>query len=157
MLRSILPQPKNATIRGVNLYFSPESVIVAAMHQNLAGIYYEQSAPVVIQGIYTAAQLGRAFRDAFDSFSIKDADLRESKNSEWPAFKVSGLRSVKEFERQYRPISSYGINTSNAIVRASVAHPVRPNIELSVSFNPLMAHEQIGDSLMQLFQAANAT
>jgi len=139
------------------LYFSADSVIVAAMHQNLAGIYYEQPAPFAIQGTPTPEQLGHAFREAFDRFSIKDANLQEFKRSEWPAFKASGLRSLKEFERLYRPVGIYGVNASNALVRASVAHPVQSKIELSVSFNPLLAHEQIGESLLQLLEVANAT
>nr|WP_314857654.1 hypothetical protein [uncultured Undibacterium sp.] len=132
-------------------------MIIAAMHQNFAGIYYEQLTPFVIQGKPTAEQLGSAFRDAFNGFSIKDANLSGFNRSDWPAFKASDLHTVKEFERRFKSISCVSCNSSNAVVRASVAHPTHPSIEMSVSFNPLAAPETIGVSLLHLFEAANAT
>ena len=157
MLDSLLSVSKSTAVRCVNLYVSSQRTIVAPMHQNFAGIYYEQPAPAVVEGAPTTARIGLAFREAFDDFSTKDTNLGEFKRSDWPSFKASGLRSVKEFERQYKTVICFGNNSSNSVVRASVAHPTRANIEMSVSFNPLLAHEAIGESLMQLIEAANAT
>jgi hypothetical protein len=156
MIRSLFSRPKQAAIRGVNLYFSSSSVIVAATHQNADGIHDEQPTPVLLHGRPTAEQLGAAFRKAFDDFSVQDKSLREAKRSDWPAFQVSGVRSMKEFEKLFRPMRCYGLNTSNAVVRASVAHPTHDGIELSVSFNPLLGPDVIGGKLLQLADVAAA-
>jgi hypothetical protein len=156
VLRALFGQTRSAA-RAVHIYVSEPSVIVAAMHMNLAGIYYEQPEPIVVEGMPSAGQLGTAFREAFDRFSVKDADLRDSKRSEWPSFRASRLRSVKEFESQYRPMRCYGVNSSNALVRATIEHPSRPEIELATSFNPCLPSETLGESLLRLLEAANAT
>lgn len=157
MLRSLFSLSRSSVIRGVHLYFGREQVIVVPMHQNLAGIYYEQPGAMVIQAPLTVRQLGEAFSRAFAMFSVKDANLRDSKRSEWPAFVASGLRSIKEFERMYRCIGCYSVNSANAIVRASTSHPVFGNIELSASFNPHGSPEAIGAALIELRDAANTT
>lgn len=156
MLRSVFARTKPDPIRGAHLYFSTGSVIVAAVHQNAAGIYYEQAEPIVLQGVPSAVQLGDAFQAAFQKFSIGDASLHETRKSEWPAFQASGLRSMREFERLFRPMICYSVNSANITVRASVAHASCPDIELSISFNPLLAAEAVGERLMRLVKAADA-
>jgi hypothetical protein len=155
MLRGFLNRRATAVPRGVHVHVAADRVIVAATHQNLAGIYYEQPAARVIEGEPRAQILGTAVRQAFDAFSVKDADLSQARKSDWPAFQASGLKSVQEFERQYRTVHCYGLDPSNATVRASIAHPTRAGIELSTSFNPLQAPEEIGVQLLQLVAAAS--
>jgi hypothetical protein len=120
------------------------------MHQNSAGIYFEQSTPVVLEPVPSAAELGAAFRRAFDAFYVLDKNLGDVKKSDWPSFTVSRLRSVKEFERQYRCIHCIGLSESNAVVRASVSHPSAEGVELAASFNPLLSPEVIGKCLLTL-------
>lgn len=157
MLFSLLSRSKKPEIRSVNVYASSQCFIIAAMHQNFAGIYYEQSEPVLIQGKPSAEELGSAFRNAFDAFSIKDVNLREYKRSDWPSFKASNLRTIKEFERSFRLIRCVSCGASNAVVRASVAHPSNPGIELSASFNPLSTPKDIGASVLLLLEVSHAT
>ena len=157
MIRSLFSRPEQPAIPGVHLYFSDDSVIVAAIHQNPDGIYYEQEMPLVISGQPTPEKLGAAFQRGLESFSVQGKDLKDEKRSDWPAFRVSGARSVKEFERSFRPMHCYALNPSNAVVRASIQHPTQEGIELSISFNPLLAPEAIGEKLLQLAHAAIAT
>jgi hypothetical protein len=142
--------------RAVHLYaaVARDRVIVAAMHQNRAGIYYEQANVVLIDPWPDDAQLGNAFRDAFDAFVPRDADLRHTSLSDWPAYRASRLRSVREFERLFRAVHCYALNHSNAIVRASTPHPTCEGIELSVSFNPLLPAASVGGQLLRLIDAA---
>ena len=153
-MRSLFTRPRPAAIRGVHLYLSTATVIVAPIHQNLDGIYYEQPSPLVIAEPVSPAQLGAAFRGGFDSFSVQDKDLATAKRSDWPAFRASGVGTLKEFERLFRPMRCYGLDASNAVVRASMAHPSQDDIELSVSFNPLLAPEEVGGLLLRLACAA---
>ena len=142
----------------VHLYFSEAAVIVAATHRNLDGIYFEQAdATVRVAGLASAQELGRAFQAAFQSFSVTDVDLRDAKRTDWPAFKASGARSVKQFEGEFRTVCCYSLNSSNAIVRASTPHARSSEIELSTSFNPLLSAEVVGAQLLRLLAAAKAT
>lgn len=156
MLRSLFGAPQPSVPRGVHVYLGPDAAIVAATHQNLAGIYYEQADPQVLRTPIDPAQLGAAFRQAFDRFSVQDKNLRDARRSDWPAYQASGLRSLKDFERTYQTVLCYALNPSNAVVRASIAHPAHEGIELSCSFNPLLAPEVIGAQLLQLAKAAAA-
>jgi hypothetical protein len=122
------------------------------MHQVPGGIYYEQPGPVVVD-VLQPADLGAAFRTAFDAFSLRGVDMATRKKSDWPAYIASGLRSMASFEREYTPICCASLNPSNAVVRASRLHPADPGMELSVSFNPLSHPEEIGSALLRLARA----
>jgi hypothetical protein len=100
--------------------------------------------------------LGRAFRNAFDLFTLKDADLRHARKSNWPAYLASNLRAVKQFELSFLRISCFGLNSENATVLASCAHPKIAGVELSVTFNPLLPALEIGNQIHSLFNAVNA-
>jgi hypothetical protein len=156
-IRSLFSRPEQPAIPGVHLYFSDDSLIVAPIHQNLDGIYYEQEMPLVISGRPTPERLGAAFQRGLESFSIQARDLKDEKRSDWPAFRMSGARTLKEFENLFRPMHCYALNSSNAVVRASIRHPAQEDIELSISFNPLLGPEAIGEKLLQLARVARAT
>lgn len=156
MLRSLFSRARPDPIRCVFLYFSADRVIVAAAYQSAAGICHEQPEPALIQGPPSAARLGDAFQTAFRKFSMKDTNLQGMRKSDWPAYRASGSRSLKEFERTFRPMTCHGLNASNATVQASVAYPPCPELELSIAFNPLLPSEVVGERLLRLLQAAEA-
>jgi hypothetical protein len=156
MIRSLFSRPSQAPVRGVHLYLSADHFIVAALHQNSDGIYFEQPGSLLTTGQPTPAELGAAFQRALGSFSLQDKDLRDAKRGDWPAFRASGLRSVKEFESAFRPMQCYSLDASNAVVRAVMQHPAYEGVELSVSLNPRLLPEAVGEKLLQLARAANA-
>lgn len=156
MIRSLFSPPQPALIRGVHLYLSDASIIVAALHQTPEGIYFEQPTPLMVAGLHKPELLGAAFQKAFEAFSIQERDLRGAKREDWPAFRASGLRSVKEFERTFRPMQCFGLNASNAVVRAAMQHPAHEGIELSVAFNPLLPAAVVGEKLLELARVAQA-
>ncbi len=153
----MIEEVRSAPRRCVNLYVSRsrDRMIVAAMHQNFAGIYYEQSQPALINEWPDPETLGIAYLLAFKDFSVKDTNLRDKKRTDWPSYRASKLRSVREFERRFMRISCCGLNSSNAVVRASTLMPGNKDVELSVSFNPLLS-EVVGKRLFNLIDAANA-
>uniref|UniRef100_UPI001E3FD2CA hypothetical protein n=1 Tax=Pelomonas sp. KK5 TaxID=1855730 RepID=UPI001E3FD2CA len=143
--------------RAVHVYVSEAAMIVAATHRNPAGVYFEQANATFIAGTPSAEVLGREFQAAFQRFSMMEANLRSLKKEDWPAFQASGSRSVTQFESAFRVVSCCSVNASNTVVRASTPHGQNPEIELSVSFNPLLPAEAIGARLLGLVKAANAT
>ena len=118
LLDAILRRPARVP-RLVHVYASSDDTIVAAMHRNFAGIYYEQADPIVLAGPADAEALGSAFKRAFDRFRVKDVNLREHKRSDWPAYRASGLRTIKEFESRYRFVSCSSADATNRLVHAS--------------------------------------
>lgn len=149
--------PQKELARAVNLYFSEDAVVVAAMHVNAAGIYFEQAVATRLEVPLSAMNLGLAFRHAFNAFGPLEADLREWNKRDWPAFKASGLRSVKQFEDRFRPVTCCGVTPSNMSVCASTPHPRDSVVELSLTFNPLSPPEVIGEHLQRLIAVAAST
>jgi hypothetical protein len=149
MLRSLFATRQPRAARLVRVYCAGTRCIVAAMHRNREGIHYEQADPVIL-AVRQPADLGAAFRTAFDAFSLRDRDLSTSKKSDWPAYVASGLSSMKAFEREYTAILCEGLNASNAVVRASRVYPRDPEMALSISFNPLLDAGEIGAMLLRL-------
>jgi hypothetical protein len=154
MLRFLFGSRERPVERVVRIFFSRTRAIVVAMHRNHAGIHYEQSDPMIVD-VRQPAELGVAFRAAFDAFSLRDQDLSGMKKSDWPAFKASGVASLKAFEREYTAVLCEGLNPSNATVRASRLYPADRELELSVTFNPLLDAEVVGATLLRLARAGD--
>jgi hypothetical protein len=131
-------------------------VIVAPTHRNGAGVYFEQDAVDVIEGWPAPGEFGVAFQKAFEQFSFNDKDAHEQRQSDWLSYKASGLRTISRFRQEYVHINCMGLNPSNAVVRASARHPVNPNVELSVLFNPRSHATTIGALLVELARLAVA-
>jgi hypothetical protein len=156
MLVTLFGRKKPPVAKGVHIYFSQAGIIVAALHQNFAGIVFEQKDARYIEGRPDAIQLGAAFREVFDRFSFKERDLRGAKKTEWPAFLASKLRSVKHFETSYHLMGCMSVNSSNSVVRAEIAHPAIDGIQLSLTFAPLLPPQTVGEQLLKLISLYEA-
>src|SRR5580658_5727022 len=109
--------------------------IVAAMHHNAAGIFYEQDEVVVVVDWRQSSPLVAALRSALERFSFRDRNLRDSKRSEWPAYRASGCRSVQEFESSYICITVRPANEAEIIYIAEARPLGEEEIRLSVTAN----------------------
>src|SRR5436190_18468631 len=87
-----------------------KEAIVAALHFNSAGISFEQDGPAVIANWRQALELGVALRLALGRFSLQERNLRDLKKTEWPSYRASSSRSVREFEATYICISVQALN-----------------------------------------------
>lgn len=152
MILSLLQPRARPFERLVQIFFSGTRFIVASTHRNQAGVYYEQAAPVVLDDVQPAV-LGAAFRKAFLECSFQARDLSTWKKSDWPSYRASGLTSIKAFEREYTAIQCCGLNPANVTVRASRLYPGDPEMELSISFNPMLDPDKVGGMLLRLAKA----
>jgi hypothetical protein len=128
--------------------------IVAAMHYNAAGINYEQDEAVAITGWRESLQLVAALRSALERFSFRDRNLRDSKRSEWPAYRASGCRSIREFESSYFCISVHPANEAEIIYIAEARPLGEEEISLSVTANSRVDKE-IGQRVLKLYDACS--
>ena len=71
--------------------------IVAPMNYNAAGIYYEQADAIVVASWRDTAAIAGAMRSALQQFVFRDLNLRDCKKTDWPSYRASGCRSVREF------------------------------------------------------------
>jgi hypothetical protein len=157
MLGTLFGPREIPLVKGAHVYFSQNGIVVVALHQNSSGILFEQAEAQNIEGKPDAAQLGAAFREAFDLFSVKDRDPTGATKAEWPAFLASKLSSVRSFESSYRLMTCMSLNSSNSVVRATIAHPAANGVELSLSFNPLLTPQALGEQLLKLVAVADDT
>jgi hypothetical protein len=87
------------------LHFLPASkkIVLAPMYRNFESIDYEQEKAEIMtfDGPISFEELGRhAFETLLDC-ERKDRNLRNYKMSEWPAYRASGMRSIRQFEKSF--------------------------------------------------------
>jgi hypothetical protein len=94
--------------------------------------------------------LGAAAREVLARFCRKDRNLSGSKLTDWPAFKASGLRSVKQFEASYLRIHVMAVNEAALIFEATAFPPKESEITLRVTFTKGNSSEEVGALLLRL-------
>ena len=141
---------------GVNLYIAKDGsgAVVVPLAVNGDGVYLEQPGQAKRLNLPKADALGEAFAVAWGAFREDAPSAAAMTRSAWPAFEVSGAKSVKTFEADYLRIACVACNASGAVVRASAPHPVDDGIELSIAFNPRLPAGEIGTRLLRLFAVA---
>ena len=82
--------------------------IVAAMHFNSAGIYYEQDDPSVIESWRDGLALAGSLRSSLARLSLREENLRDK--TDWSSYRASRCRSVREFESLYLCIQVMALN-----------------------------------------------
>ncbi len=130
---------------------SDERTIVATIHQNELGVWYEDESPTVLEPASSAEQVGRAVREAMRKTSVRPKDLRSHKLTDWPCFKASRLRSVRQFEDRYIAIRVRGANEANII--AVVTGSPEKDAPLDVTTTASMSDEPLGVAIIQVFEA----
>ncbi len=117
-------------LRSANLYLSAERAIVAACHHNADGIRYEQEDPIIVDHWQNGESITVALRTALERFSFRERNLRDTKKSDWPAYTVSGMRKISDFERAYLAVSIFACNEAGVLYEASVRPKGERNITL---------------------------
>jgi hypothetical protein len=130
-----------------------KEAIVAALHHNSAGISFEQDGPAVIADWRQAPGLGVALRFALERFSLQERNLRDFKRTEWPSYRASSFRSVREFEAAYICISVQAVNEAELFYGACAHPPGEEDIALHVTLNRYGPDEEIERKILRLFNA----
>jgi hypothetical protein len=151
---ALAPPPLTRIVRhkmipSVTVYVGEAAVIVAPLHATPEGILYEQDRPIVLS-VDCGGDVGAAVKSAFAAFSTRAQDLRSAKKSDWPAFRASGCKSIKQFEAEFRRIHVEYLNASGAVARAELAIPGDEEFAVSTAFNPRLADEEVGNRVLGL-------
>ena len=139
-------------LRRAHLYLAENRpAIIAPVHFNSAGIYYEQENPLMDESSDWSA-LCASLRLSIDRFSFREANLWDAKKTAWPAFRASGCRSVRQFEEIYLRIDVCSVNDAELFYNASCQPRGEKDITLQVSLNRYGEDEEIDRLLKKLFK-----
>ena len=130
-----------------------KSGIVSAVHFNSAGIYYEQDERSVLADWRDGAVLPAALRASLHRFAFREANLRNQKKTDWPSYRASRCRSVREFEGLYLHIEVRAINEAELFYDAYSKPPGEDDITLHVTVNRYASDQEIRRQLLRLYDA----
>jgi hypothetical protein len=141
-------------LRRAHLYLAENKPAIAApVHVNSAGIYYEQENPLMDESSDWSA-LCASLRLSINRFSFREANLRDTKKADWPAFRASGCRSVRQFEDLYLRIDVVSVNEAELFYLASCQPRGEKDIKLQVTLNRYGKDEEVDRLLRKLFKAS---
>jgi hypothetical protein len=126
--------------------------IISALHYNSDGLYYEQEDTLALP-IATEDGLASALREALRRYSLRDQNLRGRKSTDWPAYRASGMKSLRSFEDTYLQIQVRALNEAEQLFEASAKARGESDVGLNVLLNPLGADEEIRRLLRRLGDA----
>ena len=127
-----------------------EPGIVAAMHFNSPGIYYEQDEPFVLKTWREGATLAALLCGSLVRFSFREANLRDSKKTDWRSYQASRCRSVREFENLCLLIQIRALNEAELFYEAYSQPAGEKDITLHVTLNRYSPDEEINRQLVKL-------
>jgi len=132
------------------LSHSGRGTVLAATAVNDAGIRYEPDYAVLLLASFSPESVGQAVMDVLGRFCRKDRNLRSLKKSEWPAFRASGLKSVRAFEQDYSYVAVEHDERRLTLTRFQGSHAAADTVHLPADSSA----EAIGSGLMQLADRA---
>jgi hypothetical protein len=97
-----------------------------------------------------AESLGAATWNAVALFRRKDRNLYDYKLTDWPAFKTSRLRSVKQFEAAYLRIHITAVNEAALAYEATAFPPGESEISLRIAYSKGTSNREVGALLLRL-------
>jgi hypothetical protein len=155
MFEKIFKGSNNNLTKSISVYISDghKHLIIASMHQNGAGINYEQKDCFTADYPIDSTEFGNEVIKNLNQYSVKDTNLRESKKTDWPAFKHSRSKSVTGFENEYINIFIRSANDSNLILTIE-GRPFKTSeltINSSVSFHA--DKQELGQRINEVYQA----
>lgn len=106
---------KRRLVKHTTVYISDKykQLIIASRYENKAGVLYEQEKCYSVDYPLEPANLGEKIIESLNNYSVNDVNLSHHKSSEWPAYKHSRCKTVREFEKEYISIFIRSVNESN--------------------------------------------
>jgi hypothetical protein len=131
------------------LYYLPDTgkMIIAPTNVNEAGVYYEQNRATLLEPPLDSVELGRRARAALTAFDMKPQYLRNRKASDWAAYRVSGMKSIRAFEHAAIRVT---IETINATLRLEAWPKLNGTTFVGGYLSPSAEHSEMGALIKQV-------
>ena len=139
----------------ISVYFSKDykRILIAPFFIDEAWVYYEQDDVESLDLDVDDKLLGEALKRNLNKFDKRETDLRRQNLTDWPSFKASGLKTVKEFEKKYFRISVSGLNEANIILAMDAEMKSKYEIDLRTTISAFAEDDQLGLRLRILHKA----
>ena len=112
---------------------------------------YEQENPFVVDS-GEWEEVVPTLRTALGMFTFREANLRDTRRTDWPAYRASKLRSVRQFQDLYIHIGVRAVNEAELFYRATCQPRGEHDISLNVTLNRYESDEEIARQLQKLFE-----
>ncbi len=132
---------------------SGSTAIAVTMHMNQHDIWHEDDAPTVLNKPFTAEDLGNAIAEAMRKTDRRTRNARDSKLSDWPAYKASGERTVRKFEESFIVISIEGANAANLIAVITGDPEKDAILQVRGTISTSVVPAELGERVLQVYKA----
>jgi hypothetical protein len=134
-----------------SLFFSQgeNKIIIAPVYELGVGLFCEQEIPTVLPFDSPVEEIGQRAKASLLLYEKAIKDLRNLKESDWPAYKISGARSLKAFKANYIGI---WIQTINANIRVEGIPKRSEQIFVGAYIAPACDGSILGALLLQIYQ-----
>jgi hypothetical protein len=130
-----------------------DQVIVVPMHYNENGVRYEDETTVRIEGPFDPSEIGTAVFLALGTSGVRPKNLRETKLTDWPAFRASGATSVRRFEADYIALKVEGANDANLVFTITGLPFKGSELEVGATAPNACSSENLGDVVGKVYRA----
>ncbi len=138
-------QNKKLTKR-LNIYWSAlyNKVLLVPVMIDQYGIFCEQEEIEILEFNCADNILGEKIKKNLDKFTSVKRDKTKRNLKDWPTFKASKLKTVKEFKKEFHCISISGENESNIILIIEADLKSLDKINLKSSISAFCKDEELG-------------
>jgi hypothetical protein len=115
---------------------------------------YEQDNPLVVDS-GEWEEVVPQLRTALGMFTFRETNLRDRRLTDWPAYRASKLRSVRQFQDLYLRIGVCAVNDAELFYYATCQPPGEDDITLQVTLNRYGDDDEIARQLSKLFRVCS--
>ncbi len=146
---------KKKFAKRASVYISDKhkQIIIVPRHINKAGVIYEQEICRTKESMISNLDLGTEIMECMNLFTLNDTNLRDSKLTDWPAYKHSKSKSVKAFEQEYIFISIASANEYNLIIEIEGFPKKDSELTVMSSVSFYADKEIIGERVLRVYDA----
>jgi len=139
----------------IAVYLSNElkKILIAPFFVDEAWVHYEQEKVEILEIDVNSEKLGEALKKNLNKFEEREANFTKRNLKDWPAYKASDLKTVKEFEAKYFRISISGLNEANLILALDAETKSKYEIDLRTTISAYADNHMLGDRLRRLHKA----
>ncbi|MDU0460749.1 MAG: hypothetical protein RW306_18625 [Geobacteraceae bacterium] len=131
-----------------------DTAILVTLHYNgVGGFLFEDQTPKIVAISDCVEDLGACLRSALVATEVRPAKSFADHNpSDWPAFKSSGLRTIRKFESEFIRLSVEGANGANISCRIEGEPAINSELKVTTSANPCLPR-QLGEKCLLVWRA----
>lgn len=136
-------------------YLSKEynQILVAPYYVDESWLRYEQEEIDVFSYDVDNKILGDSIKENLNKFKAKNQDSETKNKKDWPAYKASKLKTIKEFESKFQRIAISGLNEANIILAFDAETDSKDEIHLRTTISAYAENDILAERLRKIHKA----